>query len=252
MASVSSAPAPPRATAPPPALPDLAATEFKTKGNEAFRNDKFKDALALYTSAIEAFPQADDASMGALYSNRSACYAGLEQWQPALEDATECLKRRPDWPKAYYRHAPPHKPCAAEDGGARGAGRPLDDAMMITQALRALGLIKCWRAVEARGLCQAGLILDPDNKDLKDLKKHGPVVAARAIAESVARELWVCTDPICREFANASSIDFRMDNPPSEDFKLVAKNKIPPPGAQLNDLGFNQTKRTMMHVAVMM
>lgn len=32
-------------------------------------------------------------------------------------------------------------------------------------------MIKCWRAVEARGLCQAGLILDPDNKDLKDLKK---------------------------------------------------------------------------------
>jgi len=36
----------------------------------------------------------------------------------------------------------------------------------------------------------------------------------------------VCSDPICREFANASSIDFRMDNPPTEDFKLVAKNKV--------------------------
>jgi len=29
--------------------------------------------------------------------------------------------------------------------------------------------------VEARGLCQAGLRLDPDNKDLRDLKKVGTV-----------------------------------------------------------------------------
>jgi len=31
----------------------------------------------------------------------------LEQWPAALEDATECIKLRPDWPKSYYRHAPP-------------------------------------------------------------------------------------------------------------------------------------------------
>jgi len=58
-------------------------------------------------------------------------------------------------------------------------------------------------------------------------------------------------EPICVEFGKASAIDFKMDRPPSEDFKLVLKNKLPAKDAQLNGLAFPQTHRTMLHVAVM-
>ena len=37
------------------------------------------------------------------YSNRSATNAELGKWVECLEDATMCLKLRPDWFKSYYR-----------------------------------------------------------------------------------------------------------------------------------------------------
>ena len=37
------------------------------------------------------------------YSNRSATNAELGKWVDCLEDATMCLKLRPDWFKSYYR-----------------------------------------------------------------------------------------------------------------------------------------------------
>ena len=160
-----------------------------------YQAEKYEAALEEYTKAIELSPQD-----GVLYSNRSACYAALEQWNECLADATTCLKLKPDWFKSYYR--------------------------------RALALHMMRRNVEARGLCSAGLALEPENKELKGLKLK-------------------CNEPICREFANASAIDFRMDRPPSEDFKLVLKGKSPVKGAQLNGLAFPQTLRTMLHTAVM-
>ena len=45
-------------------------------------------------------------------------------------------------------------------------------------------------------------------------------------------------EPICVEFGKASAIDFKMDRPPSDDFKLILKNKLPPKDAQLNGSGF--------------
>mmetsp|Transcript_28014 Transcript_28014/g.66594 ORF Transcript_28014/g.66594 Transcript_28014/m.66594 type:complete len:470 (+) Transcript_28014:23-1432(+) len=174
----------------------MAAADFKAKGNELFRLDKFADAAEQYSKAIEADP-----TEGALYSNRSACYAALEQWPKCLEDATACLKLRPEWPKAYYR--------------------------------RALGLVMTGKAVEGRAMTAAGLAIDPENKELKELRKK-------------------CIEPTCRDFGNASMIDYRMDAPPSEDFKLVMKGRPPPKGAELNEKHFPQTQRTLMHVAVMM
>ena len=55
-----------------------------------------------------------------------------------LEDATMCLKLRPDWFKSYYR--------------------------------RAVALNKMGRNVEARGMCMGGLALDKDNKELRQLR----------------------------------------------------------------------------------
>jgi tetratricopeptide (TPR) repeat protein len=38
-----------------------------------------------------------------LYSNRSAALLQLKKAAKALEDAEECIKRRPDWDKGWFR-----------------------------------------------------------------------------------------------------------------------------------------------------
>ena len=37
------------------------------------------------------------------YSNRSACYASLEQYDKALDDAEICVNLKPDWVRGYTR-----------------------------------------------------------------------------------------------------------------------------------------------------
>lgn len=38
-----------------------------------------------------------------LFSNRSAAYAALRRFEEALQDALQCIKLKPDWPKGYAR-----------------------------------------------------------------------------------------------------------------------------------------------------
>mmetsp|Transcript_8439 Transcript_8439/g.21886 ORF Transcript_8439/g.21886 Transcript_8439/m.21886 type:complete len:83 (-) Transcript_8439:1516-1764(-) len=64
------------------------ADEHQAKGNEFFRNDRFDKALECYTKAIEL-----DQTQGALYSNRSACYAELEKWTEAPPPSPPFLER---------------------------------------------------------------------------------------------------------------------------------------------------------------
>jgi len=173
----------------------MSAAEHKAKGNEFFQKEKFAEALEAYNEAIKLAPED-----GVLYSNRSATNLELSKWVECLDDATTCLKLKPDWFKAYYR--------------------------------RALALNKVGRNVEARGMCAGGLALEEGNKDLRTLRDQ-------------------VNEPICVEFGKASAIDFKMDRPPSEDFRTVLKNKLPAKDAQLNGLAFPQTHRTILHVAVM-
>ena len=77
------------------------ADEFKNKGNEAFKAKDYKKSIEFYTKAIDLDPASVGA--GALYSNRSASYAGLNDWARALTDAENCVRVRPDWLKGYFR-----------------------------------------------------------------------------------------------------------------------------------------------------
>lgn len=44
-----------------------------------------------------------DASNHVFFSNRSASYAGLNQWDKAADDAKECIRLDPTFVKGYYR-----------------------------------------------------------------------------------------------------------------------------------------------------
>ncbi|RZC71196.1 hypothetical protein C5167_034381 [Papaver somniferum] len=103
----------------------------KRNGAKAFQDEQYVWAAYWYSQALEVAPT--DAT---LISNRSACYACLQQGSEALMDATECISLRPDWPKAHYR------------------------------AGVALSVLK--RYGEAADAFFKGLTLDPRNKELAD------------------------------------------------------------------------------------
>mmetsp|Transcript_76943 Transcript_76943/g.243138 ORF Transcript_76943/g.243138 Transcript_76943/m.243138 type:complete len:578 (+) Transcript_76943:71-1804(+) len=74
------------------------AQEAKAKGNAAFQAKNYEEAVRHFTEAI-GFDSTDHV----FFSNRSACYASLEQYEKALEDGAQCVKLKPDWPKGYTR-----------------------------------------------------------------------------------------------------------------------------------------------------
>ena len=70
------------------------ANDFKEKGNKALSSGNAKEAVEHYSSAI-----ALDSKNHVFYSNRSAAYCKLEQYEKALEDANECVRINPKWGK---------------------------------------------------------------------------------------------------------------------------------------------------------
>ena len=56
--------------------------------------------MEYYTQAIQKEPRNH-----VFFSNRSASYAGLEQWEKAADDAKECIRLDPSFVKGYYRLA---------------------------------------------------------------------------------------------------------------------------------------------------
>ena len=74
---------------------------LKDKGNDAFRNRKYAEAIDWYTKAIDVDPNCEGAA--ALYSNRAASYSSMGHHDKAIEDAEKCILLRPDWVKGYFR-----------------------------------------------------------------------------------------------------------------------------------------------------
>ena len=63
------------------------ATEFKAKGNVAFKNKDWNAAIDYFTQAISCNPNDH-----VFYSNRSGSYINLGQFDKALEDANKCIE----------------------------------------------------------------------------------------------------------------------------------------------------------------
>lgn len=71
---------------------------LKNRGNQAFANNKFEESVNLFTEAI-----ALDPTNAVLYSNRSAAYASLKNYDAALADSEEAITLRSDWAKGWGR-----------------------------------------------------------------------------------------------------------------------------------------------------
>lgn len=72
--------------------------EAKAKGNEAFKNHLFPDAVKHYSEAIKRNPKDH-----VLYSNRAAAYTKLAEYSLAKKDCETCLSLDPNFVKGYLR-----------------------------------------------------------------------------------------------------------------------------------------------------
>lgn len=76
----------------------MSVEELKAKGNEALQKGDFENAVKLYTQCIEKDPK-----NYIFFSNRSAAYLALKNFEKSLEDAEETIKIKADWAKGYLR-----------------------------------------------------------------------------------------------------------------------------------------------------
>ncbi|XP_022777689.1 uncharacterized protein LOC111319124 [Stylophora pistillata] len=76
------------------------ADQLREKGNDAFKNGNLKEALNLYTRAIDLWPNDHK-----LLCNRALCHLKLGEPRNALEDCQKCLNLKPDYNKALQRKA---------------------------------------------------------------------------------------------------------------------------------------------------
>ncbi|KAM6155127.1 tetratricopeptide repeat protein 28 isoform 1-T1 [Rhynchocyon petersi] len=84
-----------------PDEPVLRKAEFVEKvrqSNQACHDGDFHTAIVLYNEALAVDPQ-----NCILYSNRSAAYMKIQQYDKALDDAIKARLLNPKWPKAYFR-----------------------------------------------------------------------------------------------------------------------------------------------------
>lgn len=70
----------------------------KENGNQLYKIKQYRQALPLYTEAIELCPDS-----AAYYGNRSACHMMLARYMDALEDARKSITLDPKFVKGYIR-----------------------------------------------------------------------------------------------------------------------------------------------------
>ncbi len=69
-----------------------------SEGNAFFKNKQYAQAIEKYTEAINI-----DANNHTYWSNRSACHAGLENWEESANDARQTILVNKKFIKGYFR-----------------------------------------------------------------------------------------------------------------------------------------------------
>ena len=99
-----------------PTEPIEAVNALKDAGNDAFREARHEEAVAMYSEALSLANTCagahgiDDDMYGKLYGNRAEACLQLGQYEKAIEDAEQAIEYDPAFVKAYVRKA---KACSA-------------------------------------------------------------------------------------------------------------------------------------------
>ena len=79
---------------------DFQLKQAKEKGNAAFMAQDFEKAVYYFGKGLKI-----DQYNEVFWSNRSAAYCSLKEYEKALEDAEQAIALKPGWAKAYTRKA---------------------------------------------------------------------------------------------------------------------------------------------------
>ncbi|CAH0713857.1 unnamed protein product, partial [Brenthis ino] len=80
------------------------AESFKNKGNEAFKNENYKEAVSLYSKAIN-LAEKDTRELATYLKNRAAAYLKMKEFNKVIKDCDEALQIIPEDPKALFRRS---------------------------------------------------------------------------------------------------------------------------------------------------
>lgn len=82
----------------------LVMKDLKHNANDAFKRNDFDRAVRIYSQVLEIDAEHEE-FCAVIYCNRAAAYMGMEQFNIALVDCDEALKRKPQYPRALLRRA---------------------------------------------------------------------------------------------------------------------------------------------------
>lgn len=147
------------------------AAEYKDKGNDAYKAANYQKAVDFYTSGIEQEP-----TNPALFSNRSAAYLKLEDYEKARRDADMCIELDKTWAKGWWRKGTAH----FEDRDYRAARSTFQEGLNFCPADENLlaGIQKADKYIAALDAVQGPpeSHFDPDAPSLRlELPSHQPL-----------------------------------------------------------------------------
>lgn len=77
---------------------------MKKRGNDAYKDKNYTEAIAHYTKALELTPETDE-ERSVFFCNRAACHLFLDNIDAVIADCSEAIKLKPKYVKAYNRRA---------------------------------------------------------------------------------------------------------------------------------------------------
>ena len=81
------------------------AQENKKLGNDLFKDDKYDEALEMYTKALRTCPFSFSKERSVFYSNRSVCFLKMKETEKCIKECSESIKLDPTCTKPLLRRA---------------------------------------------------------------------------------------------------------------------------------------------------
>jgi len=234
------------------------ALEAKKEGNGFYKQKKWNEAIEAYSRAIEL----DDTEVS-FFSNRSACYVGLKDYENSLKDAEKCIEIKPGFAKGYSRKGFAllnlNKFEEAVDAYEAGVKKFPNDEKLKTDLQQAKErLIKSQRKglIPPEGMVKA--LMDPE---ISNWYKTDPIFKMRVdsmvngFPEQGALQ-GLFSDPKLMKFMQvATGIDFNSmpgggppggnsGGPPPQNTTKQSKEPTPPPKVELTEEEIKQKELT--------